>query len=134
MCKSNIPQINETVNTVLEWGRRQPTSHTVASIEQFTPQETDTLRRYLRTEYQAGNKAVVGCWREGYELTAGNERVGVTNGHGSFKIYYRRSQLNGYGKATAPAPAIPNSWFTVNTGGYTASVDRQTNEVSYQDE
>lgn len=118
---NNIAHFPETVNTLLEWGRRQPTSHTVAS-EQFTPQATDQLRRYLRTEYQAGNKAVVGCWREGYELTAGHERIGVTNGHGSFKIYYRRSQLNGYGKATADAIPfdgsypVDNSWIEDNHG------------------
>jgi hypothetical protein len=30
--------------------------------------------------------------------------------------------------------AIPNSWYTVNRGEFTASVDRKTNEVSYKDE
>jgi hypothetical protein len=30
-------------------------------------------------------------------------------------------------------PAIPNSWYTVNRGDFTASVDQQTGEVSYKD-
>jgi hypothetical protein len=30
--------------------------------------------------------------------------------------------------------AIPNSWYNVNRGEFTASVDRETNEVSYKDE
>jgi hypothetical protein len=31
-------------------------------------------------------------------------------------------------------PPVSDSWYTVNTGEFVASVDRKTNEVSYQDE
>ena len=97
--------INETALAVkiLAWGRTQPTGHTVAQPADFTPAETDALRRMLRSEYQGRNPAVSGCWRQGYEMSIGAERVGVTNGYGSFKIYYRQSTLNGYGRAKANA-------------------------------
>lgn len=100
----NIINENPLAVKILTWGRAQATGHTVASASDFTAAETDALRRMLRSEYQGNNPAVVGKWRKGYEMAIGNERVGVTNGHGSFKIYYRRSTLNGYGRATAEIP------------------------------
>lgn len=124
-----LTEINLTVKPILEWGRAKPTAHTVAALGEFSQSDTESLRRLLRKECLNGNPAVLGEWRKGYEMAIGNERVGVTNARGSFKIYYRRSTLNGYGRATG---AIPQSWYTVNTADYTARVDRETGEVSYE--
>ena len=101
---NSIQQLSIQVNFLLAWGRAKPTAHTVARLGEFTKSDTESLRRLLRKECLSGNPAVTGEWRKGYELAVGQERVGVTNGRGSFKIYYRRSTLNGYGRATGDQP------------------------------
>lgn len=85
-----LTQLGLEVNHILAWGRAQATGHTVARLGEFSKSDTESLRRLLRKEYLDKNPAVSGCWREGYEMAIGDERIGVTNGHGSFKIYYRR--------------------------------------------
>lgn len=32
-----------------------------------------------------------------------------------------------------PSRAIPQAWYTINTGVYTASVDRESGEISYRE-
>lgn len=80
----------------------------------FTPRQVEQLRRYLRQEYVNGNRCVTGSWRKGYEMILGDERIGVTNGHGSFKIYYHKVQPYFLPKRKIPMTAFTsddgNSW------------------------
>ena len=79
---------------VLDWGRSKATlgKNLTDNSGQFTIEQTEQLRRELRVEYLNRNQAIVGDWRRGYELSIGNERVGVTNGYGRFRVYYRCNQ------------------------------------------
>ena len=83
------------IDRVLAWGRGQNSNHVVDASGHFDRRQTEQLRRLLRSEFTKNNYNVYGSWRKGYELTVGNEYVGVTNGHGShFRVYYRRSKEN----------------------------------------
>ena len=84
------PTASGLIQSVLDWGRQQTSSHTIDQSGHFDRQQTETIRRALRHEFTHFNYDVVGSWRQGYEMTLDNERVGVTNGHGPFKVYYRR--------------------------------------------
>ena len=83
---------NPLVAKVLTWGRNQNQSHVVDNQTFFDRQQTEAMRRFLRSEFTSRNCNVAGSWRKGYELTIGAEHIGVTNGHASgFRIYYRRN-------------------------------------------
>ena len=87
--------VHPLIAQVLAWGREQNSNHVVDNIGYFDRCQTEQLRRLLRSEFTKNNYNVYGSWRKGYELTVGNEYVGVTNGHGShFRVYYRRSKEN----------------------------------------
>lgn len=80
------------ITTVLNWGRQAAPTPGQSLVDQagdFGPEQTEALRRALRGEYQKRTPGVVGSWHKGYELMIGPERVGVTNGYGRFRVYYR---------------------------------------------
>lgn len=85
------PLVAQVLAQVLAWGRNSNQAHIVDRDGHFDRDQTEQLRRLLRGEFTRNNYNVCGSWRQGYEMTIGNERVGVTNGHGSqFRVYYRR--------------------------------------------
>lgn len=82
--------MTDLIEAILKLGRaRGDFTDTAGSFDQ---RQVEQLRQYLRREYVSGNRAVSGSWRKGYEMSIGNERVGVTNGHGPFRIYYHKVQ------------------------------------------
>jgi hypothetical protein len=87
------------ITTVLDWGRVHGSK--VDQSGQFTHQQTEALRRTLRDLYLNGTPTITGDWRKGYELMIGSERVGVTNGYGPFRVYYRN---NSQTSVEAPIP------------------------------
>lgn len=104
--------MSQIITEVLNWGRpkAKPRQNVTDHNGDFSPKETNELRRVLRDMYTSHQPGVCGDWRRGYEITIGGERVGVTNGYGPFKIYYRcntpiQSEIPFDGE-----PVTPSEW------------------------
>jgi hypothetical protein len=78
----------DDIQIVVEWGRQHQTNITDIANE-FDQIFVDRLRRHLRSLFTDSHRGVYGSWRQGYSITLpSGESVGVTNGYGSFKVFY----------------------------------------------
>lgn len=77
-----------TIDQILNWGRNNGKAKSLDTSREF---DAEALRSYLRQLYTAGQtQGLYGNYRQGYELTIGNEAIGVTNGCGKFVVFYRK--------------------------------------------
>lgn len=82
-------EIPAGVIEVLEWGRSQGCDR----VDLSGVIAAEPLRKTLREMYLnrlSNGLQIVGDFRRGYELSIGNERIGVTGGYGRFRVYYHK--------------------------------------------
>ena len=80
--------MQETIQQIIEWGRSSDKAKSLDVARQF---DAEALRKHFRSLYIDGQtQGLYGDFRRGYELTLGNEAIGVTNGSGRFIVYYRK--------------------------------------------
>lgn len=89
-----MANLSELTDTILTWGRNSGQAQARDTGNVFTPEQVEQLRRLLRAEYVSRNPAVAGDWRKGYEIILGSEAIGVTNGYGRFRVYYRKRTVH----------------------------------------
>lgn len=106
--------MSNIIQRVLDWGRQSETQDIVDQTGHFSPCEVESLRRQLRKECQESNPGITGSWRKGYEMMIGKERIGVTNGYGPFKIYYRKTKVDFTPNPALFGPRVPAPKFNVN--------------------
>lgn len=91
----SVPQLvvrgNVNQADIQQWGQSHKSKRrTVIDFDGHF--DAEALRRELRQAYLDGQSNVTGSYRVGYEVEIGEggEAIGVTNGYGAFKVFYRK--------------------------------------------
>lgn len=82
--------MDEYTKPILEWGRQYESERRVTdTTDEFNWQFVNNFRRHLRSLMTERRRGVTGSWRTGYSvILETGEEIGVTNGHGPFRVFY----------------------------------------------